>query len=145
MKCCLLDFVAVTFKVFLDGSRKLFSCDWLIDWFLFSTGCVWYAFIGGVSGLASINTLAAISLDRYLVIARPLQMMHKASKTRSFQHIFLIWCWALAWTLPPWFGWGATSRRGLGSAARSTILPGRKQTLPSSTASLVAVSSFQFA
>lgn len=36
--------------------------------------CDLYGFIGGLSGTASITTLAAISLDRYTAVKYPLNM-----------------------------------------------------------------------
>ena len=40
---------------------------------LFSA-CEFYGLIGGIFGLMSINTMAAIAVDRYYAIARPLQV-----------------------------------------------------------------------
>ncbi|ESN99521.1 hypothetical protein HELRODRAFT_132379, partial [Helobdella robusta] len=83
-------------------------------WIWGFVGCQWYAFVAGVSGLVSINTLTAISIDRYMVIAKPLYMMQAASKSRSLQQIIFVWCYAIGWVLPPWFGWGAFMPEGFG-------------------------------
>ena len=38
------------------------------------SACEFYGLIGGIFGLMSINTMAAIAIDRYYAIARPLQV-----------------------------------------------------------------------
>lgn len=80
----------------------------------FTIGCQWYAFVAGVSGLVSINTLTAISVDRYMVIAKPMYMLHAASKSRTLQQIIFVWVHAICWVSAPWFGWGAFMLEGFG-------------------------------
>ncbi|KAB0801817.1 hypothetical protein PPYR_04003 [Photinus pyralis] len=52
-------------------------------------GCQIYGFLGGLSGTASICTLAAISLNRYYVIKFPLNMRFTGARSKI--------CIALAW------------------------------------------------
>lgn len=49
-------------------------------------------------------TLTAIALDRYLVITRPLAI-GVVSKRRAALVLLGVWLYALAWSLPPFFGW----------------------------------------
>lgn len=69
--------------------------------------------MSGITGLASINTLAWISIDRYLVIVKPFQMMRVASNSRSWRQILAVWGWALLWSSPPMLGWGSYIPEGL--------------------------------
>lgn len=50
-------------------------------------------------------TLMAIALDRYLVITRPLTSIGVVSKRRAALVLLGVWLYALAWSLPPFFGW----------------------------------------
>lgn len=50
-------------------------------------------------------TLTAIAMDRYLVITRPLATIGRGSKRRTALVLLGVWLYALAWSLPPFFGW----------------------------------------
>ncbi|KAK3090771.1 hypothetical protein FSP39_014497 [Pinctada imbricata] len=76
-------------------------------WMWGEIACTLYGFIGGLFGLMSINTLAAISFDRFLAISRPLQAARNMTKRKAFMMIVCVWIWSLAWAIPPIFGWGA--------------------------------------
>ncbi|KAF6207831.1 hypothetical protein GE061_016280 [Apolygus lucorum] len=54
-------------------------------------GCQLYGFLGGLCGTASIMTLAAIALDRYFVIANPLDPSLKSTR---IVWIVLIWTYS---------------------------------------------------
>lgn len=55
----------------------------------------------------SINTLTAISYDRYLNIAKPLSAAKNMTSKKAFTMIMVVWAWSLLWAVPPIFGWGA--------------------------------------
>lgn len=69
------------------------------------TGCEFYAFCGALFGITSMITLTAIALDRYLVITRPLATVGVVSKRWAALVLLGVWLYALAWSLPPFFGW----------------------------------------
>lgn len=73
--------------------------------FLFSTGCKMYAFCGALFGIASMINLLTISVDRYIVITKPLQAIQWTSKRRTCLYIALVWLYSLAWSLAPLLGW----------------------------------------
>lgn len=54
----------------------------------------------------SINTLAAISVDRYYAISHPLQAAHFMTRRKAFLMICVVWIWSLVSSIPPFFGWG---------------------------------------
>jgi r-opsin len=68
--------------------------------------------IGGIFGIMSITTLAAISVDRYYAIAHPLQAAHSMTRRKAFMMICIVWIWSLCSSLPPLFGWGAYVAEG---------------------------------
>lgn len=71
----------------------------------FPAGCKMYAFCGALFGIASMINLLAISIDRYLVITKPLQTIHWSSKRRTTLAIIMVWLYSLAWSLAPLVGW----------------------------------------
>ena len=64
-----------------------------------------YAFCGALFGIASMINLLAISIDRYVVITKPLQAIHWSSKRRTALAILMVWLYSLAWSLAPLVGW----------------------------------------
>ncbi|KAG5445385.1 rhodopsin [Clonorchis sinensis] len=68
--------------------------------------CQIYGFIGGVAGFNSLTTNAMIALDRYFVIAQPIQAFTRMSYLRAFVMLAICWIWALLWSVPPFFGIG---------------------------------------
>ncbi|XP_036211857.1 melanopsin [Myotis myotis] len=81
-------------------------------WLFGEAGCEFYAFCGALFGITSMITLTAIALDRYLVITRPLAI-GVVSKRRAALVLLGVWLYALAWSLPPFFGWSAYVPEGL--------------------------------
>ncbi|KAI2665011.1 Melanopsin-A [Labeo rohita] len=75
------------------------------EWMFGELGCKIYAFCGALFGITSMINLLAISVDRYLVITKPLQTIHWNSKRRTFLAILCIWLYSLAWSLAPLIGW----------------------------------------
>lgn len=73
--------------------------------YLSHTGCKMYAFCGALFGIASMINLLAISIDRYIVITKPLQSIGWTSARRTCLIIALVWFYSLAWSLAPLLGW----------------------------------------
>ena len=63
-------------------------------------------------GLLSINSLASIALDRYMVIAK--SPSHANFQTSTYL-ILASWTYALIWALPPLFGWNRYTWEGYGT------------------------------
>lgn len=83
------------------------------EWVFGVIGCKMYAFCGALFGIASMINLLAISIDRYLVITKPLQTMHWSSKRRTTIAIIMVWLYSLAWSLAPLLGWSSYIPEGL--------------------------------
>ncbi|XP_070349792.1 melanopsin [Equus asinus] len=83
------------------------------QWLFGKAGCEFYAFCGALFGITSMITLTAIALDRYLVITHPLATVGVVSKRWAALVLLGIWLYALAWSLPPFFGWSAYVPEGL--------------------------------
>uniref|UniRef100_A0A673CBR9 Opsin 4xb n=1 Tax=Sphaeramia orbicularis TaxID=375764 RepID=A0A673CBR9_9TELE len=69
------------------------------EWVFGEMGCKMYAFCGALFGITSMINLLAISIDRYLVITKPLQVMNWNSKRRTTVAIIMVWLYSLAWSL----------------------------------------------
>ncbi|XP_042344165.1 melanopsin-A-like [Plectropomus leopardus] len=83
------------------------------EWVFGEMGCKMYAFCGALFGIASMINLLAISIDRYLVITKPLQSIHWSSKRRTALAILMVWLYSLAWSLAPLVGWSSYIPEGL--------------------------------
>ncbi|BES87196.1 7 transmembrane receptor (rhodopsin family) [Nesidiocoris tenuis] len=82
-------------------------------WAFSRTGCVFYAFGVGFSGTMSIFTLAAISVERYLVIiARPMSRW-KMTAAAAKRLCVSSWLYCSCLTLPPVFGWSKYTVEGV--------------------------------
>ncbi|XP_013411648.1 rhodopsin, GQ-coupled-like [Lingula anatina] len=70
-------------------------------------GCFAYACVVGAASLSSINTMAAVALERYRVIVRSSQMKRKG---KGWVHMVvllsLVWVNSIVWVIAPIFGWG---------------------------------------
>ncbi|KAK5650064.1 hypothetical protein RI129_001093 [Pyrocoelia pectoralis] len=66
-----------------------------------SLGCRIYGFVGGLSGTASICTLAAISLNRYYVIKFPLNMRFTGARSKIC--IVIAWIYSVIFSSIPLF------------------------------------------
>ncbi|XP_070759867.1 opsin 4xb [Enoplosus armatus] len=83
------------------------------EWVFGEMGCKLYAFCGALFGITSMINLLAISIDRYLVITKPLQAIHWSSKRRTTLAILMVWLYSLAWSLAPLVGWSSYIPEGL--------------------------------
>ncbi|KAM3874279.1 opsin 4xa [Diretmus argenteus] len=82
-------------------------------WIFGETGCKMYAFCGALFGITSMINLLAISIDRYIVINKPLQAIQWTSKRRTSYIIILVWLYSLGWSLAPLLGWSSYIPEGL--------------------------------
>ncbi|KAI5624462.1 opsin 4xa, partial [Silurus asotus] len=83
------------------------------EWVFGKTGCKIYAFCGALFGITSMINLVAISIDRYIVITKPLQAIRWTSKRRTLISILLVWIYSLAWSSAPLLGWSSYIPEGL--------------------------------
>ncbi|XP_069316803.1 melanopsin isoform X1 [Eulemur rufifrons] len=101
------------FLMSVTQAPVFFASSLYKQWLFGEAGCEFYAFCGALFGISSMITLTAIALDRYLVITRPLATVGAASKRRAALVLLGVWLYALAWSLPPFFGWSAYVPEGL--------------------------------
>uniref|UniRef100_A0A8C5E788 Melanopsin-A-like n=1 Tax=Gouania willdenowi TaxID=441366 RepID=A0A8C5E788_GOUWI len=83
------------------------------EWVFGEMGCKVYAFCGALFGITSMINLLAISIDRYLVITKPLQTIHWSSKRKTTLAILVVWLYSFAWSLAPLIGWSSYIPEGL--------------------------------
>lgn len=70
--------------------------------------CRVFAFVTTLLGLSNMLHHAAFSLDRYMVISRPLKANHSFKRITGI--VAFLWCFSLAWSLFPLVGWSAYVR-----------------------------------
>ncbi|XP_050082207.1 probable G-protein coupled receptor No18 [Anopheles aquasalis] len=86
--------------------------SWQLGWIL----CDIWISLDVLLCTASILSLCAISVDRYLAVTRPLTYSkRRRSKRLALVMIFVVWLVALAITCPPILGWYDQDRRTLQS------------------------------
>ncbi|XP_067289840.1 opsin 4xa isoform X2 [Pseudorasbora parva] len=83
------------------------------EWVFGEMGCKMYAFCGALFGITSMINLLAISIDRYIVITKPLQAIGWTSGRRTLIIILLVWIYSLSWSLAPLMGWSSYIPEGL--------------------------------
>uniref|UniRef100_A0A8C1ZT56 Opsin 4xa n=1 Tax=Cyprinus carpio TaxID=7962 RepID=A0A8C1ZT56_CYPCA len=83
------------------------------EWVFGEMGCKMYAFCGALFGITSMINLLAISIDRYIVITKPLQAIRWTSGRRTLIIILLVWIYSLCWSLAPLVGWSSYIPEGL--------------------------------
>uniref|UniRef100_A0A673IDR8 Melanopsin-B-like n=1 Tax=Sinocyclocheilus rhinocerous TaxID=307959 RepID=A0A673IDR8_9TELE len=83
------------------------------EWVFGEMGCKMYAFCGALFGITSMINLLAISIDRYIVITKPLQAIRWTSGRRTLIIILLVWIYSLCWSLAPLMGWSSYIPEGL--------------------------------
>lgn len=62
--------------------------------------------MSGLTGTTSIMSLAAIAVDRYLVIRSPFNINSKSAKTRAYIAAILVWLYSAVFASLPLFGIG---------------------------------------
>ncbi|RUS76535.1 hypothetical protein EGW08_015707, partial [Elysia chlorotica] len=77
--------------------------------------CQLYAWITAVAGLVTINTLAAIAVDRYWAVVRRATPEQRLSKRVTGLVVLVVWTYSIAWALCPIFGWGDYVLDGIGT------------------------------
>nr|BAX02590.1 melanopsin [Trichiurus lepturus] len=83
------------------------------EWVFGEMGCKMYAFCGAFFGITSMINLLAITIDRYVVITKPLQAIHWSSKRRTKMAILMVWLYSFAWSVAPLLGWSSYIPEGL--------------------------------
>jgi len=81
-------------------------------WLFSAFACELYACLGAITGLCSLWTLAFISFDRYNVIVNGVSGT-PLTKGRAMFYLLFCWCYAIGWSLPPFFGWGRYIPEGI--------------------------------
>ncbi|KAK2507910.1 hypothetical protein MC885_002752 [Smutsia gigantea] len=109
----IINLAASDFLMSFTQAPVFFASSLYKRWLFGEAGCEFYAFCGALSGITSMITLMAIALDRYLVITHPLATVGVVSKRQAGLVLLGIWLYALAWSLPPFFGWSAYVPEGL--------------------------------
>ncbi|UJR36479.1 hypothetical protein I4U23_029202 [Adineta vaga] len=84
-------------------------------WSFGQIGCNFYAFAGGLCGLTSIATMAAIALTRLMAVIDPFSSL-KLTTQFTFKCIVCSWMYGLIWMIGPLFGWNRFVFEGFGTS-----------------------------
>ena len=68
-----------------------------------------------MAGLVTINTLAAIAVDRYWAVVRRATPEQRLSKRVTSMVVLVVWTYSIAWALCPVLGWGDYVLDGIGT------------------------------
>ncbi|GFN78268.1 melanopsin [Plakobranchus ocellatus] len=77
--------------------------------------CQFYAGITAVAGLVTINTLAAISVDRYWAVVWRATPEQRLSKRVTGLVVISVWTYSVSWAACPILGWGSYVLDGIGT------------------------------
>uniref|UniRef100_A0A3Q0S1U0 Parapinopsin a n=1 Tax=Amphilophus citrinellus TaxID=61819 RepID=A0A3Q0S1U0_AMPCI len=75
-------------------------------------GCVLEAFAVSFFGIASLCTVAVISVERYIVVCYPMGAVLFQTR-HAVGGVVLSWVWSFVWSTPPLFGWGTFELEGV--------------------------------
>ncbi|XP_029901413.1 opsin-1, short-wave-sensitive 1 [Myripristis murdjan] len=103
-------FIFVMFSV-----SQVFAASVKGYYFLGPTLCALEACMGAIAGLVTSWSLAILSLERYLVICKPLGTF-KFGSNHALAAVIFTWCMGIACASPPFFGWSRYIPEGLGCA-----------------------------
>uniref|UniRef100_A0A671VYZ6 Rhodopsin n=1 Tax=Sparus aurata TaxID=8175 RepID=A0A671VYZ6_SPAAU len=75
-------------------------------------GCVLEGFAVAFFGIASLCTIAVISVERYMVVCYPMGAVLFQTR-HAVAGVVLSWVWSFVWNTPPLFGWGSYELEGV--------------------------------
>uniref|UniRef100_A0A3B3ZRP5 G-protein coupled receptors family 1 profile domain-containing protein n=1 Tax=Periophthalmus magnuspinnatus TaxID=409849 RepID=A0A3B3ZRP5_9GOBI len=75
-------------------------------------GCIIEGFAVAFFGIASLCTVAVISIERYVVVCYPLGSVLFQAR-HAVAGVVLSWVWSFIWNTPPLFGWGNYELEGI--------------------------------
>ncbi|XP_014284462.1 pinopsin [Halyomorpha halys] len=101
----LLNLIMSDFSVSLLGNPFTFVSAVAKTWIFGKTMCIIYGFFMAILGITSIGTLSVLSLERYLIISRPVSHGQLTRKT-AILLVMAVWLYSFTLTFPPLIGWG---------------------------------------
>nr|ANV21070.1 parapinopsin [Geotria australis] len=78
-------------------------------------GCITEGFLMSFFGIAALDSVCVLSVERYVVVCRPLGSLRFTPRHAALG-LAVAWLWALAWTVPPLMGWGRYGPEGVGTS-----------------------------
>ncbi|KAJ8319414.1 hypothetical protein KUTeg_004505 [Tegillarca granosa] len=104
------DFAMCVFAIPVSMSSNLAN-----RWLWGDVGCTYEGFMVYFLGLSQMYVLCAISVDRYIVIAKPL---YKAKITNRVACVSILSCWigGFFWAIMPVFGWSSYDKEAQGTS-----------------------------
>eukprot|EP00057_Strongylocentrotus_purpuratus_P031001 XP_783302.2 PREDICTED: pinopsin [Strongylocentrotus purpuratus] len=97
------------------ASPFTFASNFAGRWLFGDLGCTLYAFLVFVAGTEQIVILAALSIQRCMLVVRPFTAQKMTHRWALF-FISLTWIYSLIICVPPLFGWNRYTYEGPGTA-----------------------------
>ncbi|KAM4772192.1 opsin-5-like [Rhinophrynus dorsalis] len=92
------------------------ASSWNHAWLGGHSSCIYYALMGFFFGVASMMTLMAMAVIRYLVISSFNSNRNTLKKEAIYVVITCIWLYALLWAVSPLLGWGSYGPEPFGTS-----------------------------
>ncbi|CAF1578125.1 unnamed protein product [Rotaria sordida] len=84
-------------------------------WIFGQIGCNFYSVCGGIFGLTSVTTMAAIALTRLIAVNDPLSSLTLSSHS-TLSYLVCAWIYGSFWIMPPLIGWNRFVLEGFGTS-----------------------------
>lgn len=111
----IISLIIADFAMCVFGIPVSMSSNLANRWLWGSSGCTYEGFVVFFLGLTQMYVLCAISVNRYIVIAKPL---YKANITNRVAFVSILSCWfgGLFWAIMPVFGWNRYDKEAQGTS-----------------------------
>ncbi|CAF3590977.1 unnamed protein product [Rotaria socialis] len=111
----LINLAIVDFGLLLTSNSMHVISSFKKQWIFGQIGCNFYSVCGGVFGLTSISTMAAIALTRLRAVNNPFSSL-KLSSRSTLNYLAFAWIYGSMWIMPPLFGWSRFILEGFGTS-----------------------------
>ncbi|CAF2766029.1 unnamed protein product [Rotaria sp. Silwood2] len=111
----LINLAITDFGLLLTNNSMHVISSFKKRWIFGQIGCNFYSVCGGIFGLTSITTMAAISLTRLIAVNDPLSSLRLSSHT-TLNYLACAWVYGSVWIMPPLFGWNRFILEGFGTS-----------------------------
>ncbi|ESP03910.1 hypothetical protein LOTGIDRAFT_156508 [Lottia gigantea] len=102
----LLNLAISDFGVSLCGYPLTTASNFAQRYLFGSTGCIIQGFLTFTLALTDMNTLACLSVYRYITVCKP-HYINKLDIKCTLRIIVFLWCYSFLWTVPPLLGWNS--------------------------------------
>ncbi|CAF1086551.1 unnamed protein product [Rotaria sp. Silwood1] len=111
----LINLAITDFSLLLTNNSMHVISSFKTKWIFGQIGCNFYSVCGGIFGLTSISTMAAIALTRLIAVNDPFSSLRLSSHS-TLICLACAWIYGSIWIMPPLFGWNRFILEGFGTS-----------------------------